>query len=51
MTFEDVALYFSEEEWLIMDPNQRTLYLDVMQELYENVTSLGKESSFLLYSS
>lgn len=39
-------LYFSEEEWLIMDPIRGPLP-HVMQELYENVTSLGKESSFL----
>jgi hypothetical protein len=50
LTFEDVALYFSEEEWKIMTPDEKTLYLDVMQELYEDVASVGKESSFPLYS-
>jgi hypothetical protein len=50
LTFEDVALYFSEEEWRIMTPEQKTLYFDVMGELYEDVTFLGKESSFPLYS-
>ncbi|XP_043315067.1 zinc finger protein 75D isoform X1 [Cervus elaphus] len=41
LTFEDVALSFSKEEWQIMDPNQKTLYIDVMQEIYKTVTSLG----------
>uniref|UniRef100_A0A4W2H7A7 Zinc finger protein 75D-like n=1 Tax=Bos indicus x Bos taurus TaxID=30522 RepID=A0A4W2H7A7_BOBOX len=41
LTFEDVALYFSEEEWRIMTPEQKTLYFDVMGELYEDVTFLG----------
>uniref|UniRef100_A0A3Q1N874 Zinc finger protein 75D n=1 Tax=Bos taurus TaxID=9913 RepID=A0A3Q1N874_BOVIN len=41
LTFEDVALYFSEEEWKIMTPDEKTLYLDVMQELYEDVASVG----------
>jgi len=45
-----VALYFSKEEWKIMTPDEKTLYLDVMQELYEDVASVGKESSFPLYS-
>ena len=52
MTYDDVHVNFTGEEWNLLDPSQKSLYKDVMLETYWNLTVIGiTEFSFSFQNS
>ncbi|XP_072472315.1 uncharacterized protein [Notamacropus eugenii] len=46
VTFKDVVVDFTEEEWGLLDPSQKELYKDVTLESVQNLLSLDAETRF-----
>lgn len=47
--FNEVAIYFSDEEWEVLTEQQKALYREVMRMNYETVLSLG--NAWLFFAS
>nr|XP_042123468.1 zinc finger protein 101-like [Peromyscus maniculatus bairdii] len=41
VTYNDVHVDFTQEEWALLDPSQKNLYNNVMLETYMNLSAIG----------
>ncbi|KAM9034828.1 zinc finger protein 74-like [Sarcophilus harrisii] len=45
LTFRDIMVDFTEEEWGLLDASQKELYKEVMLESVQNLLSLGQHAA------
>ncbi|XP_035307341.1 zinc finger protein 431-like isoform X2 [Cricetulus griseus] len=41
VTYDDVHVNFTSDEWALMDTSQKNLYKEVMRDTYRNLTDIG----------
>lgn len=42
VTFEDVTVNFTQDEWALLDSSQKNLYREVVGEIFMNLASMGE---------
>lgn len=48
VTFEDLTVNFTQDEWALLDSSQKNLYREVVGEIFVTLASVGKDVSLLL---